>query len=237
MNEFFELQNKIDKIEDLIDISFDNKNLLILSFVHSSFINENKKIVSEHNERLEFLGDSALSLVVSAYLYQKLSKEPEGKLSHIRSRLVDAKSCAKYYEDLKLFEFVLMGKGEKEVKRGKIAIYSDAFEALIGAIYLDKGFLEVQKFLLKNFSQVFDKIATFAEVDYKGALQEYCQKNYQKIPKYKIIEEKGPEHLKTFKVGVFLDEKKLAQGTGSSKKIAEILAAKNAYKKLKKDEN
>ncbi|NGX63483.1 MAG: Ribonuclease 3 [Candidatus Anoxychlamydiales bacterium] len=232
MNEYYELKDNLSKIEKIIKISFTNKDLLLLSFVHRSFVNENKKIVLLHNERLEFLGDSALNLIISTYLYKKLSKHTEGELSHIRSRLVDGSSCAKYYEILGLEKYMLLSRGEKEAKRGKIAIYSDAFEALVGAIYLDKGIEICQKFLLDNFSKLFDEMCLSPEIDYKGKLQEFCQKKYQKPPEYKVLKEKGPQHQKIFQVAVFVNDKKMGLGIGPSKKAAEQIAAEDAYNNL-----
>lgn len=233
MNEYLTLKDNIKEVEKKINLSFEKKELLLLSFVHRSFYNENKKIVNEHNERLEFLGDAALSLVVSSYLYDKFPTYPEGSLSHIRSRLVDASCCAKYYETLDLTNFVLLGKGEKEEKRGKTTIFSDAFEALIGAIYLDKGFKEVKKFILKNFEDIFEETALHPEIDYKGALQEYSQKKYQTPPEYKVLKEEGPEHLKKFHVVVIINHKECGVGYGKSKKQAEQVAAEDAYNNLK----
>ncbi|NGX41353.1 MAG: Ribonuclease 3 [Candidatus Anoxychlamydiales bacterium] len=232
MNDFYELKDNLNKIEEKIKISFENKDLLLLSFVHRSFINENKKIINEHNERLEFLGDAALNLVVSTYLYNKLSSTAEGKLSHIRSNLVDGASCAKYYKILELDSHVLLSKGEKEAKRGKTTIFADAFEALIGAIYLDKGFLVCSNFIIDNFSKIFEKMCSSPEIDYKGKLQEYSQKKHQTPPEYRVVKEKGPEHQKTFDIVVIINDKEIAYGSGSSKKLAEIEAAENAYNTL-----
>lgn len=232
MNEYYTLEGNLHKIEEKIKIFFENKYLLSLSFVHRSFVNENKKVINEHNERLEFLGDGALNLAVSAYLYKKLPSVSEGQLSHIRSRLVDRSSCAKYYKILALDEYVLLSKGEKETMRGKTTIFADAFEALIGAIYLDKGFFIAQNFITDNFSEVFDKMCISPDVDYKGKLQEFCQKKYKKPPEYKVLEEKGPEHQKTFDVVVILDAKEMGFGKASSKKIAEINAAEDAFNNL-----
>ncbi|NGX28263.1 MAG: Ribonuclease 3 [Candidatus Anoxychlamydiales bacterium] len=233
MNEYLELKESIGEVEKKINLTFENKDLLLLSFVHRSFFNENKKVIQEHNERLEFLGDAALSLVVSHYLYSRFPNYPEGKLSHIRSRLVDATSCTNYYKLLDVKDFLLLGRGEKDEKRGKASIFSDAFEALIGAIFLDKGFEGVKDFILKNFENFFEEIALHPEADYKGAIQEYSQKKYQTQPEYKILKEEGPEHLKEFHVVVIINNKKLGCGKGKSKKQAEQMAAEEAFNNLK----
>jgi len=218
MNELHQLKDTLGIVEKKINITFQNKDLLLLSFVHRSYVNENKKIINDHNERLEFLGDTTLNLIVSDYLYNTLTSYSEGKLSHIRSRLVDASSCAEYYKILGLNEFVLLGRGEKAQTRGKITIFSDAFEALIGAIYLDKGFLVVKKFIIKNFENYFQSVTINPEMDYKGKLQEFSQRTYQTPPVYIVLKEEGPEHLKIFHVVVKINDDEIGFGYGKFKK-------------------
>ncbi len=232
MNELLKLKDNLQEVEKKIKISFENKDLLLLSFVHPSYVNENKKIIEKHNERLEFLGDTILNFVVSEYLYKKLTTSPEGKLSHIRSRLINAHSCAKYYKILGLDKYILLGKGEKILPRGKITIFSDAFEALIGAIYLDKGLDEVRKFILENFENLIEEETIHPEIDYKSKLQEFCQKKYHCPPEYSILSEEGPEHLKIYHVAVFINGEKMGSGKGHSKKQAQQMAAEEAYNKL-----
>lgn len=232
MNELYKLKDSLQEVEKKINISFENKDLLILSFVHPSYVNENKKIIEDNNERLEFLGDTILNFIVSEYLYKKLPLEPEGKLSHIRSRLIDAESCAKYYRQLELDKYLLLGKGEKVLPRGKMTIFSDAFEALIGAIYLDKGLDEVRKFILNNFENLFENETINPEMDYKSKIQEFSQKKYHLPPEYKVINEEGPEHLRIFHVAVFINGEKMGYGKGTSKKQAEQMAAEDAYSKI-----
>ncbi|NGX34568.1 MAG: hypothetical protein K1060chlam1_00921, partial [Candidatus Anoxychlamydiales bacterium] len=144
----------------------------------------------------------------------------------------DGVSCAKYYKLLALDEYVLMGKGEKEAIRGKTTIFADAFEALIGAIYLDKGFLICTEFIIDNFSKIFEDMCSFPEVDYKGKLQEYSQKKYLTPPEYRVLKESGPEHQKTFDIVAIINDEKVGYGSASSKKLAEIEAAENAYNAL-----
>lgn len=232
MSELFKLKDSLYEVEKKLKITFQNKDLLLLCFVHRSYVNENKKIIDEHNERLEFLGDTILNFVVSEYLYKKLPKEPEGILSHIRSRLINAEVCAKYYNQLYLEEYILLGKGEKILPRGKITIFSDAFEALIGAIYLDKGLDIVRKFILENFENFFENEIIHPELDYKSKLQEFSQRKYHLPPEYKIIGEEGPEHSRIFHIAVFINGEKMGIGKGSSKKSAEQMAAENAYTKI-----
>ncbi len=234
MNEIEKLKEKTKEIEKKLGYSFKNKKLLYLSFVHRSFVNENKKIISEHNERLEFLGDNVLNLIVSEYLYKKVTKASEGKMSHIRSSLVNAASCGRFLKKLKLQTYILLSKGEKKTeKRGRKSILSDAFEAVVGAIYLDGGFLKVKKFIIENFEKDFLKEIKNPEIDFKGKLQKYSQRKFKKTPEYIVIKEEGPQHFKTFHIDLVINDKIIAKGKGSSKKLAELDAAKKACRKMK----
>ena len=141
----------ISKIEKILNYSFRNKKHLLLAFVHKSFFNENKGVIDGYNERLEFLGDSVLNLIISEYLFHKFKDEKEGILSFLRSRIVDTPSCALFLKKLKLEKYMLLGRGEGKTKRGRETILADLFEAILGAIYLDGGFLEAKKFLMENF--------------------------------------------------------------------------------------
>lgn len=232
MNDLFELKDNLKEVEKKIKISFKDKKLLLLSFVHRSYVNENKNIIDQHNERLEFLGDTILNFIVSEHLYKKLPNHSEGKLSHIRSRLINTSSCAKYYRLLGLDKYVLLGRGEKVLQRGKVTIFSDAFEALIGAIYLDQKETAVRKFILDSFSSLFEEALVHPEIDYKSKLQEFSQKKYHCPPKYKVIKEEGPEHLKVYHIIVLINDKKMGSGKGLSKKQAQQMAAQEAYNKL-----
>lgn len=230
MNRF---EDKIGEIEERIGYTFKDKVLLQLAFTHSSILNENKSL-SEHNERLEFLGDSILGLIIADYLYLKLKSAKEGKLSHLKASLVDAKACCKYMRKLKLEQYILLGKGESGgTKKGRETIDADAFEALIGAIYLDSDFLTTKGFFLKNFEKDMEEMVQAPSSNYKAELQDYFQKREQKVPVYRIVEERGPAHKKDFLVAVFIDDSELGRGIGSSKKEAEQMAALEALGKIR----
>lgn len=230
MNHFFE---HIEQIETKIGYRFANKQLLLLAFTHRSFINENRT-VTEHNERLEFLGDSVLGLMSSDYLYRTLVKVPEGELSSLRAKLVESSSCIAYIEKLDLGKYLLLGKGEKTNDgRGRDSILSDLFEAIIGAIYLDSGLEAAQQFFLGQFHSEIEAIVKTPQKNSKALLQDYCQKKFQRPPTYKVIEESGPEHSKTFCVAVSIQSTPLAQGKGASKKQAQQAAAAQALNYLK----
>ncbi len=232
MNSFERIVQERKVIEARLKYHFRTPYLLFLAFVHRSYVNENKGI-KEHNERLEFLGDSVLGLIIAEYLYEKFPHLPEGELSQLRSRIVDAPSCMQFFQKLSLGEFILLGKGEAlSDGRGKESISADVFEALIGAIYLDGGFLEAKKFFLEEFSQDIESVLKNPSQNFKAQLQDYSQRIYQKPPLYKVMKEIGPDHAKTFYVAVFVGDKQIAEGTGSSKKEAEQKAAELALQQI-----
>lgn len=223
----------LSEAEDRLGYHFKNKQLLAQAFIHRSYYNEHRDHIHEHNERLEFLGDSILGLLISDYLYLHLPTETEGELSRLRAHLVEASSCAKYLSKLGLAPFVLLGRGERMNEgRGRETILADLFEALIGAIYLDGGMAEAKRLFWLHFEQEIQNILAHPARNWKAELQDYSQKKYQKPPVYKVISETGPDHSKVFLVAAVLDNAEVGQGTGSSKKEAEQAAAQDALGKL-----
>ncbi len=220
-------------IESLLGYQFKNPSLLILAFIHCSYINENKD-VKEHNERLEFLGDSVLGLMASNFLYCNLPVEtPEGDLSYIRSRLVEASSCARYLQKLSVASYLLLGKGERRNDgKGRESIHADLFEALIGAVYLDGGLEAAERFWLSHFSEEIKAIIKTPLRNWKSLLQDYCQKKFHQIPFYSVVEETGPQHNKQFKISVLIQDQQIGFGEGTSKKEAQQAAAANACEQL-----
>ncbi len=228
MNNIDHLLQHIDDIEKKIRYSFLNRSLLTLAFIHRSFLNENK-MIKEHNERLEFLGDAVLGLIMSHYLYLTLPDVPEGELSYLRSRLVESASCANYLQKLGIASFVLLGKGEQRNDgRGRITIVADLFEALIGAIYLDRGIESVKNFLFYHFSDDFEKIIKTPLQNWKAILQDYSQKKFQQTPVYEVLQATGPDHSKIFEIVVSMNNREIGRGVGPSKKEAQQAAAQNA---------
>lgn len=232
MNPLERLKSNLESIEEKLGYVFENKDFLVQSFIHRSFINEYRTGPLQHNERLEFLGDSVLGLVVADYLFHRLPDHPEGQLSQLRSRLVDASSCAQYLQKLHLNEHILLGKGETMTEgRTKPSILADAFEALLGALYLDGGLGVMKSFLLFHFETEFEAAIGSPPRNYKAELQDISQKQFQKTPVYKVVDETGPDHSKVFHVMVFVNEKELGIGMGASKKEAEQRAAFDALSK------
>jgi ribonuclease III len=228
MNNMEHLIKKIEEIEKKIDYIFLDRSLLMLAFVHRSFLNENK-LTREHNERLEFLGDAVLGLIISHYLYTTLPDIPEGDLSYLRSRLVEASSCVHYIQKLDLDSYILLGKGERRnAGRGRTSILADLFEAVVGAIFLDRGLQAVESFLFNHFSKDFEKIIKTPLRNWKAMLQDYSQKKYQQTPFYQLEEASGPDHSKLFEISVFINNEKIGTGKGASKKEAQQAAAQDA---------
>ena len=233
MDPLTRLKEKHDSIEDRLGYSFKDKTLLYTSFVHSSYVNEHKREKIAPNERLEFLGDSILGLFVADYLFKTLPEQREGVLSHLRSSLVNAPSCADYMKKLEIEEYILMGKGER-LSGGakKESVLSDAFEALLGAIYLDGGIDEAFGFLKRTIEKEIIERIKVPSRNYKADLQNYSQKNLGVHPRYEMYKELGPAHEKIFHIKVSIDGKEAGRGQGGSKKEAEISAAKNAIEKI-----
>jgi ribonuclease-3 len=205
--------------------------LLLRAFTHRSYLNEHKKTVSEHNERLEFLGDAVLELVVTEYLYSKYS-EPEGILTNWRSSLVRTESIGAAATKLGFEEYLRLSRGEKRGSdRARAQILANCFEAVIGAIYLDQGYDKAAEFITANILNTFEGILeSGAWVDAKSQLQETTQSKVGFTPVYKVLSEIGPDHDKVFEVGVFVEDKLLGKGEGPSKQAAQQKAAEAALK-------
>jgi ribonuclease-3 len=235
MSPYQKLLSTVNKIEERIGYAFEDKVLLATAFVHRSFYNEHRGEGLQQNERLEFLGDSILNLLISDYLYQSFPHMSEGDLSNVRASLVEASMCARLVQKQHLAEFVLLGKGElMQEGRNKESIQADLFEALLGALYLDAGLARVKEFFWDHFSEEVEVFLKEPVRNWKAELQDYSQKNLQTLPMYRVLEEEGPDHLKKFKVGVFLEDMLLGCGMGFSKKEAEQKAAKEAFTELEK---
>lgn len=219
--------------EKKANVIFKDKNLLKQAFVHRSYINENKDSGLEHNERLEFLGDAVLELVITDYLYKKYKDKNEGELTSYRSALVNADTCSKVANELGVNDFLLLSKGEtKDTGRARQYILANTLESIIGAIYLDRGYDVAKGFILDNISPLIEDIVENGTwIDSKSLFQEKAQEKSGVTPVYKTIKETGPDHDKHFTVGVYLNEDLIEEGVGKSKQEAEQVAAQNALKK------
>ncbi len=220
---------KIQLLEEKIHYIFKDKELLKQALTHSSYINENN-LSQMHNERLEFLGDAVLELTISKALYHKYPQEREGSLTQLRSKMVNEKSLAKLAKEIGLGSALLLGKGEeKQGGRTRPALLADALEALIGAVYLDKGIMQAESTILRLFENSFAKPSGSAQPkSYKTLLQEYTQGNFRFTPEYILLSDTGPEHAKVYTVQYKDHQGFSATGTGKSLKRAEHEAAKLA---------
>lgn len=217
-------------IEKKIGVVFKNKNLLTQAFCHRSYLNENPGFCLEHNERLEFLGDAVLELAVTERLYEMFPDRPEGQLTNLRAALVNAKMLSTVAGELGFNDYLLLSKGEtREIGKARQYILANAFEAVMGAIYLDGGYKSAAKLVGNHLMPHLEMIMkTGSYKDAKSLFQEKAQEEAGVTPVYKVLDESGPDHDKRFVIGVFLGDECIAQGEGSSKQEGETDAAKNA---------
>jgi ribonuclease-3 len=212
-----------------LDVTFDNIDLLVLAFTHRSYVNEHKKTAPEHNERLEFLGDAVLELVVTEYLYANFS-EPEGILTNWRSALVRTESISAAASKFGFEPLLRLSRGEKRgTERARAQILANSYEAVTGALYLEKGYDAAKAFITKSILSTFKEILdTGSWMDPKSHLQEMAQSHEGHTPIYKVLHEEGPDHDKIFTVGVFVNGELRGQGTGPSKQMGQQQAAEAA---------
>jgi len=220
----------LSKLEKKLGVNFDNENLIKQSVVHRSYINEHPEFELAHNERLEFLGDAVLELVVTEYLYKNY-ENPEGELTNWRASLVNSVMLSTVARELDVEDFLYLSKGESKDTNIKARNYilANAMEAIIGAVYLDKGYAVSEKFIsdkiISKLPEILDKKLY---EDPKSRFQEISQEKAGVTPSYKVIEESGPDHDRHFIVGVFLKKDLVAKGEGSSKQEAQVSAAQEA---------
>ena len=231
-----ELEAQRLHIEKILNYTFKNPKLLLNACVHSSYYNEHSQELSGHNERLEFLGDAVLDLMASKFLFEYYPERSEGELSRLRSLLVDSSSCSRYIDHLELAPFLLLGKGELiHANTNKTGIMADFFEALLGAVYLDGDLIGAETFFLNRCRNVMEDILQTPSRNWKTELQEFTQLMQQGLPEYRLENESGPDHAKIFEISVWLQERKLAEGQGNSKKTAQAAAAQAALHILEQE--
>lgn len=227
--------NNLNKLEKKINTNFKNLDLLKQSVVHRSYLNEHPEFPIGHNERLEFLGDAVLEIVVTEFLYLNFEKTDEGDLTNWRAALVNSKMLHVVAEELGLEDFLYLSKGEAKDKNKKSRQYilANAVEAVIGAIYLDQGIAAAKEFILKNIVSKLDNILqNQAYLDPKSKFQEDAQEKRGITPHYESIKEEGPDHAKTFTVGLYVGNELISTGEGSSKQEAQVDAATKGLKKM-----
>jgi len=219
-------------LEKKLKLSFKNKKLLIKAFVHRSYLNEHPNEKLSSNERLEFLGDAVLEFLTSTFLYQKFPQFSEGKLTSLRSKLVCDHSLSKIAKKLHFGEYLLLSRGEEESEgRKNPSLLANAFEAILGAVYLDQGLTAVRNFLNIHLFPFIDEAKKYQ--DYKSEFQKIAQEKLKITPNYQTLKENGPDHAKIFTIGVYLNKKIWGRGVGRNKHQAEQRAAKEGLEKTK----
>lgn len=231
--------NKYNEIEEKIGVSFKNKDLLAQAFTHRSYLNENRGKGLVNNERLEFLGDAVLELIISSHLYRVYPEKSEGELTGIRAALVRTESLAEETRKLGIGQYLRMSKGEADSGgQDKEYLLANLYEATLGAIYLEAGYAKCLTFVKNTlFKKIHKVIDEKLFIDPKTKVQELLQSRHKVTPTYEIIKEEGPDHDKSFTVAIKMNRKKIAQGEGHSKQKAEEDAAKNAIEMIDKESN
>lgn len=223
----------LSPLEKKLAIRFNNNKLLTQALVHKSYINENPHFPFDHNERLEFLGDAVLELVVTEYLFKCYPRTPEGEMTNWRASLVNATMLARMANEFDLYEHLFLSKGERKDQNQKARQYilANAFESLIGAIYIDQGMDTAREFVERHIiSKLPNILKNQLHLDAKTRFQETAQEKAGITPTYKVLSEKGPDHEKYFTIGVYLGEELIAEGSGLSKQEAQMDAAAKALK-------
>ncbi len=217
---------------DTLGVEFNDIELLITAFTHRSYLNEHKKTAKEHNERLEFLGDAVLELVVTEYLYVNYD-DPEGVLTNWRSSLVKTESIGEAAKGLGFESMLRLSRGERRgSERARAQILANTYEAVIGAVYLDKGYEAAKDFIARTLLVTFNQILESGSwMDPKSHLQELAQSKDGHTPVYKVLQEDGPDHDKTFTVGVFVEGELIGKGSGPSKQAGQVEAAEKALQR------
>jgi ribonuclease-3 len=226
----------LELLEKRLGIKFKNPVLLKKALIHRSYLNETSEEVDESNERLEFLGDAVLQFLSSEFLYKNYPLLGEGDLTNIRSKVVNTESLAYESSRFEIGEFILISRGEKETAKESHSILANVFEAILGALYLDQGIEASRSYLNANlFYKVEDVVKSGSLKDSKSLYQEIAQEKYLVTPQYKIITEEGPDHNKIFISAVYINNKEIARGSGSSKRKSEQEAAQNALNLLNEE--
>lgn len=224
------IQTDLVKLQKLLNVEFTDTKVLLSAVTHRSYLNEHKEADWDHNERLEFLGDAVLELVVTDYLYKKYTEKPEGELTAVRAALVNTVSLSAASEELGINSYLLMSKGEaKDEGRARQYILANVFEACIGAVYMDQGYEIAKEFIASRlFGKTEGIIKDRSWQDAKSRFQEMAQEHVSVTPTYKTISQEGPDHDRVFTIGVYLKTELVAEGNGRSKQEAEQQAAEKA---------
>lgn len=227
---------KLKSFQKNLSYRFKKLELLKRALTHKSYTNEMKLSPLEHNERIEFLGDAVLELAISHLLMEKFKECPEGELSKLRAAIVNEGQLAELAQEIQLGDFLFLGRGEEQTGgREKPSLLSDAYEAVLGAVYLDRGLKKTFDIVKKQYTHIIEKVGKEGFVkDYKTRLQEEVQSRFRSIPRYQLVKALGPDHSKIFEVNLYIQDQLYGVGKGSSKKSAEQEAARRALEELQR---
>jgi ribonuclease III len=230
MSDEFDAQIDVLTLEKILEHTFLDKSFLVSAMTHRSYLNENRGAKQDHNERLEFLGDAVLELVVTDFLYRKYPEKPEGELTAVRAAIVNTVSLSEASGKLGIDAYLLMSKGEsKDTGRARQYILANVFEALVGALYLDQGYDVAKDFIAKRlFAKTDEIVEKRLWQDAKSRFQELAQEHHSVTPVYQTLGQEGPDHDRVFTVGIFIGKDKVAEGKGRAKQEAEQQAAEKA---------
>lgn len=231
-------KERLKRFERRLGYKFKRREHLKRALTHKSFTNEHRLPASENNERYEYLGDAVLELSVSHLLMERFPEHPEGELSKLRAAIVNEEQLAELARGLSLGDALYLGKGEDQTGgRAKPSLLSDAFEAVLGAVYLDRGFEKAFRFVARQYKSTLDRAGGVGFVkDYKTKLQEESQCRFRSIPRYRLMSARGPDHRKLFEVHLYIRDERWGVGQGASKKAAEQAAAREALERLQQTE-
>ena len=224
---------ELKHIEERLGYSFLNRDLLQEALTHTTYVNEHKELGLKDNQRLEFLGDTVINSIITARLFGLFPDEKEGQLTKKRAELISEVALAKIARHLCIGKFLSLGKGEEmDDGRKKVSLLADAYEALIGAIFLDSSYEKTSRVVQKHYDEAFGAFDEISITDYKSLLLEFCQSQFKALPRIMVIHEQGPEHDKDFEVSVTLQDKVIGRGKGKNKKQAAQFACKEALRLL-----
>jgi ribonuclease-3 len=224
---------ELEHIEERLGYSFVNKDLLQEALTHTTFVNEHKELGLKDNQRLEFLGDTVINSIITTRLFVLFPDEKEGQLTKKRAELISEKALSKIARHLGIGKFLSLGKGEEmDSGRKKVSLLADAYEALVGAIFLDSTYEKTTLVIQKHYDEIFGALDEISITDYKSLLLEFCQSQFKALPKIMVIHEQGPEHDKEFEISVTLQDKVIGHGIGKNKKQASQFACKEALRLL-----
>ncbi len=224
---------ELEHIEERLGYSFANRDLLHEALTHTTYVNEHKELGLKDNQRLEFLGDTVINSIITTRLFVLFPDEKEGQLTKKRAELISEVALAKIARHLGIGKFLSLGKGEEmDSGRKKVSLLADAYEALVGAIFLDSTYEKTTRVVQKHYDEIFGALDEISITDYKSLLLEFCQSQFRALPKITVIHEQGPEHDKEFEVNVTLQDKVIGHGKGKNKKQASQFACKEALRLL-----